>query len=123
MSGNYRAMFLTIVLMMIVFIDCSYAQNPLTVGALQQVLGKPTKIEGQGTRFETWFYGESKVFVRGEQVIAWTDNGELAKLNALPRKEEDVSKDSEKKETWPNAWTAPSAERKDEIIKEVLPGE
>ena len=96
------------------------AQNLITVKTLNEIVGTPLKVEGQGSSLETWYYGESKVFVREDKVVGWTDNGELAKLGSLPAKKVTAETESGENESWPNAWTAPEIRQKD-VIRDVIP--
>ena len=119
-KNNRVKIFFGTVLVTIFLTTSVRAQNLITVKTLKEIVGAPLKVEGQGSSLETWYYGESKVFVREDKVVGWTDNGELAKLDSLPAKKVTAETESGENESWPNAWTAPEIQQKD-VISDVIP--
>ncbi|MCC6932817.1 MAG: hypothetical protein IT292_06145 [Deltaproteobacteria bacterium] len=112
-----------VIFFLLSFVNYAVAQDDkesLDTKFISELLGNPSKVTGENTEFETWYYGESKVFIKKGKVIAWTDNGELKKLADLP-KQRKVADKNKTEIYWPNPWTAPTIDQREGVIDEVLP--
>ena len=77
----------------------------LTKAAVESRFGVPDKIESDQAGRTIWHYGASTLFFSGDQVSAWTDEGELVKRSAALSMKSDKLRSDDLKGDWTNPWT------------------
>ena len=94
----------------------------LEISTVRQFLGEPDKItKREGAASESWYYGDSVIFIESERVIAWSDRGNLSKLIAVSGMEKKPTIDVDATAGWTNPWTPPELDStKEEVVNKIV---
>ena len=92
---------------------------------IEHLIGQPSYKETKAsTQGETWHYGASLVFLKGNKLIAWTDAGEISKQLKKMKKRNTASVKKtqlkDEKNAWIDLWKEKPIFSEEEILNDLL---